>query len=177
MGRLTEAWAIDKPGNKRDYAYTTPESLLDEKMGSKQKAPHFTEQQIDDYCEKVGNLCLICRNEGALMFQSVRIIRQLQEGLRQAFIERRVYVDMSWERPEEHIIAIDQLQCVAQVLLEKEAARDQQEHLQGAWMTEQNEQAIALLDEWFAEPDDMGDEFWLEHEQQLAEGLRLLIAH
>ena len=44
-------------------------------------------------------------------------------------------------------------------------------------MTEQNEQAIALLDEWFAEPDDMGDEFWLEHEQQLAEGLRLLIAH
>ena len=103
--------------------YTRPDDSL---------VKRFTEQQIDDYCEKVENLCLVCRNEGALMFQSVRIIRQLQEGLRQAFIERRVYVDMSWERPEEHIIAIDQLQCVAQVLLEKETARDQQEHLQGA---------------------------------------------
>ena len=37
----------------------------------------FTEQQITDYCEKVENLCLMCRNEGALMFESVQIIRQL----------------------------------------------------------------------------------------------------
>ncbi len=27
--------------------------------------------------------------------------------------------------------------------------------------------AIALLDEWFSEPDDMGEEFWLEHEEQM----------
>ncbi len=39
----------------------------------------FTEQQIQDHIEKVENLCLICRSEGALMFESVQIIRQLQE--------------------------------------------------------------------------------------------------
>ena len=41
--------------------------------------PQSTEQQIDDYCEKVLNLSLICRNEGALMFEGVQIIRQLQK--------------------------------------------------------------------------------------------------
>ncbi len=37
-----------------------------------------TGQQINDYCEKVLNLCLTCRNEGSLMFESVQIIRHLQ---------------------------------------------------------------------------------------------------
>lgn len=37
----------------------------------------FTEQQIQDHIDKVENLCLICRNEGALMFESVQIIKQL----------------------------------------------------------------------------------------------------
>ncbi len=44
----------------------------------------FTEQQITDYCEKVENLCLICRNDGALMFESVQIIRHLQGELNTA---------------------------------------------------------------------------------------------
>ncbi len=39
------------------------------------------EQQIDDYCEKVLNLCLVARTEGSLMFESVQMIRQLQGEL------------------------------------------------------------------------------------------------
>lgn len=38
----------------------------------------YTPQQIDDYCEKVLNLCLVARTDGSLMFESVQIIRQLQ---------------------------------------------------------------------------------------------------
>lgn len=35
-------------------------------------------------------------------------------------------------------------------------------------MTNPNNQAlIDLLDQWFAEPDDMGDEFWRQYEQEL----------
>ena len=47
-----------------------------------------TGQQINDYCEKVLNLCLTCRNEGSLMFESVQIIRQLQSELAKAGLER-----------------------------------------------------------------------------------------
>ena len=42
----------------------------------------YTEQQIDDYCEKVLNLCLVARTEGSLMFESVQIIKQLQEEIK-----------------------------------------------------------------------------------------------
>ncbi len=35
-------------------------------------------------------------------------------------------------------------------------------------MTELNKAAIELIDEWFAEPDNMGEEFWAEYEQELA---------
>ncbi len=38
----------------------------------------FTEQQIDDYCEKVENLHLSSRPEGRMLFDVVQIIRQLQ---------------------------------------------------------------------------------------------------
>ncbi len=41
-------------------------------------SPVYTEQQINDYCEKVLNLCLVARTEGSLMFEGVQIIRQLQ---------------------------------------------------------------------------------------------------
>lgn len=34
-------------------------------------------------------------------------------------------------------------------------------------LRQENQQAIALLDEWFSEPDDMGEEFWLEYDQQI----------
>ena len=30
-----------------------------------------------------------------------------------------------------------------------------------------NEKAIQLLDEWFNEPDDMGEDFWDEYEREL----------
>ena len=42
----------------------------------------YTEQQINDYCEKVLNLCLVARTDGSLMFESAQIIRQLQEQVR-----------------------------------------------------------------------------------------------
>ena len=42
----------------------------------------YTEQQIDDYCEKVLNLCLVARTEGILMFESVQIIKQLQQEIK-----------------------------------------------------------------------------------------------
>ncbi len=31
----------------------------------------------------------------------------------------------------------------------------------------ENRQAIELLDEWFSEPDDLGEEFWEEYEQEI----------
>ncbi len=34
-------------------------------------------------------------------------------------------------------------------------------------------QSSVVLDEWFSEPDDKGEQFWLEHEQQLKEGMRI----
>ncbi len=38
----------------------------------------YTEQQIDDYCEKIDNLCLTAHSDGRLLFEAVQIIRQLQ---------------------------------------------------------------------------------------------------
>ena len=38
----------------------------------------FTEQQINDYCEKIDNLCLTAHSDGKLLFDAVQIIRQLQ---------------------------------------------------------------------------------------------------
>ncbi len=41
----------------------------------------FTEQQIDDYCEKVENKCLFIpldQADGKLLFEGVKIIKQLQ---------------------------------------------------------------------------------------------------
>ncbi len=37
-----------------------------------------TGQEIDDFCEKVLNLCLVAQSDGSLMFESVQIIKQLQ---------------------------------------------------------------------------------------------------
>jgi hypothetical protein len=34
---------------------------------------------------------------------------------------------------------------------------------------QENQEAIELLDEWFAEPDDMGEEFWKRYEAELLE--------
>ena len=52
-----------------------------------------TGQQINDYCEKVLNLCLTCRNEGSLMFESVQIIRQLQ-----AELNKKVSIDLGADK-------------------------------------------------------------------------------
>ena len=38
----------------------------------------FTGRQIDDYCEKVLNLCLTAHPDGKLLFESVQIIKQLK---------------------------------------------------------------------------------------------------
>ena len=46
------------------------------------KQAEYSEQQIDDYCEKVLNLCLVARTDGSLMFESVQIIKQLQEEIK-----------------------------------------------------------------------------------------------
>ena len=43
----------------------------------------FTEQQINDYCQKIENLCLTYRADGALLFEGVQIIRHLQAIIRQ----------------------------------------------------------------------------------------------
>ncbi len=37
-------------------------------------------------------------------------------------------------------------------------------------MRQENKDAIAILDEWFSEPDDMGEEFWDEYERDLTGG-------
>jgi len=42
-----------------------------------------------------------------------------------------------------------------------------QEALSSAQVSEKNLQAITFLDEWFAEPDDLGDAFWNELEKEL----------
>ncbi len=42
-----------------------------------------------------------------------------------------------------------------------------QETLASVSIRKENLEAIKLLDEWFAEPDDLGDAFWKEYEQQL----------
>lgn len=34
-------------------------------------------------------------------------------------------------------------------------------------MRPENEQAIELIEEWFADPDDLGEEFWAEYEEDL----------
>ncbi len=31
----------------------------------------------------------------------------------------------------------------------------------------ENQQAIELLDDWFSESDDLGEEFWAEYEQEI----------
>ena len=43
-------------------------------------SPVYTEQQIEDFCEKVENLHLSSRAEGRMLFEAVQIIRQLQGG-------------------------------------------------------------------------------------------------
>ncbi len=80
MGRLTEVWAVDKPGNKRDYAYTTPAELLKEKMSDDQEHSRYTPQQIRDFCEKIDNMHLNSRPEGEMLFCAVEMIRQVQNG-------------------------------------------------------------------------------------------------
>lgn len=42
-----------------------------------------------------------------------------------------------------------------------------QETFASVSIRKENLEAIKLLDEWFAEPDDLGDAFWKEYEQQL----------
>lgn len=42
-----------------------------------------------------------------------------------------------------------------------------QEALSYADVNENNLKAIRLLDEWFAEPDDLGEEFWKEFDKEL----------
>jgi len=42
-----------------------------------------------------------------------------------------------------------------------------QEALSSVQVSERNLQAITFLDEWFAEPDDLGDAFWDDFEKEL----------
>ena len=42
-----------------------------------------------------------------------------------------------------------------------------QETFASVSIRKENLEAIKLLDEWFAEPDDLGDAFWKEYEKQL----------
>ena len=45
-------------------------------------------------------------------------------------------------------------------------------HSQQVYKAFRNQSSV-VLDEWFSKPNDLGEQFWLEHEQQLAEGLRI----
>ena len=42
----------------------------------------FTPEQIEDYCGKILNLCLVSRVDGERMLTGVQIIRQLQNQAR-----------------------------------------------------------------------------------------------
>ena len=79
MGRLTEAWAMDKPGVQSDYAYTTPKDkkspgaeIVEEYIPK----PH-TSEQIDEHCNKIEDMHLASHVDGELLFESVQIIKQL----------------------------------------------------------------------------------------------------
>ncbi len=83
----------------------------------------YTEQQIDDHCLKLDKLCFMLNPDGRTYYESLQIIRQLQEELRESFIVKRRYVDVMWEMPQGDINAsVEQLQGLVQELLEKEVA-------------------------------------------------------
>ncbi len=79
MGRLTEAWAVDKPGVQSDYAYTTPQDKKRpgaEIVGEYTPKPR-TPEQIDEHCKTIEDMYLTSHVDGELLFESVQIIRQL----------------------------------------------------------------------------------------------------
>ena len=41
----------------------------------------YTPQQIDDHCEKILNMHITSRDDGKLLFESVQIIKQLQQEM------------------------------------------------------------------------------------------------
>lgn len=86
-------------------------------------AEKYTEQEIEEHCKACEPRGIMPNN--TLAHRSVQIIKQLQEELRQSFIEKRVYCDVTWEMPEGDInVSINQLQDKVQLLLELEAGRN-----------------------------------------------------
>ncbi len=82
MGRLTEAvFATDKPGNKHQYSYIR---AIGKKRPGVAIAKDYpvklkTARQIENYVNRVEQLCLVYHSDGKLLFEGVQIIRQLQE--------------------------------------------------------------------------------------------------
>lgn len=80
MGRLTEVLA--PKGHKDEYSYLTPSSRTSPGATILKDMPvkHYSEARIQKYIDKVEKMHLLSHGtDGSLMFESVQIIRQLQE--------------------------------------------------------------------------------------------------
>ncbi len=65
------------------------DGLVEDKINLPTKSEslcQFTPQQITDHCEKIDNLCLSAHPDGKLMFESLQIIRQLQEEAKETVL-------------------------------------------------------------------------------------------
>ena len=77
MGNLQDKGVV-AIGADEDGLYLLNDNPESKELLEKIQEVRFTEQEINDYCEKIGNLCLTAHSDGRLLFDAVRIIRQLQ---------------------------------------------------------------------------------------------------
>ncbi len=71
---------FEKVGINKDTPITT-DSRTHVKPPIEPDLQQFTEQQINDYCEKIDNICFAAHSDGKLLFEGMQIIRQLQAEL------------------------------------------------------------------------------------------------